>query len=393
MSIGDYYNYFGVKPVSGKLLKNEELHNLYRIPKKDKGKDMPRFQTFKSGLIQQADLLHLPNDKGFEYALVVVDNASKKVDAQPLKDAKAITVRNAFKSIYSRSVLDLPKLRIEVDGGPEFKGETKKYFQDNGIGMRVAKPYRHRQQALVERKNLSIGSALLKRQTAQEILTGVPDRQWTADLPKIVKQMNENVKDKKIPDPPSKVIVTPGSKNILQRGTKVRVALEVPRDVTEGKILHGKFRSSDIRWDMKIRTIREVLIKPGFPPMYLVDGDKGPNKDFEPVAYTRNQLQIVSADEKPPSMDVIRGKPDLWAIQTIVRKLDNGKYLVKWKAGDGTQETRERLEEDVPDMLKEFDREHNPKPPVITRTLKTKKVIAKPVIEPVRRSERIRNKK
>ena len=42
------------------------------------GASMPHFQSFEPGLIQQADLLFLPNDHGYKYALVVIGNYSKK---------------------------------------------------------------------------------------------------------------------------------------------------------------------------------------------------------------------------------------------------------------------------------------------------------------------------
>lgn len=46
---------------------------------------------------------------------------------------------------------------IEVDSGSEFKGEVKKYFEDTDVRIKVAKPGRHRQISLVERRNQIIG--------------------------------------------------------------------------------------------------------------------------------------------------------------------------------------------------------------------------------------------
>ena len=64
---------------------NKLVNNLYKIPKKDKGLNVPHHQATIPNLIHQADLIFLPNDNGFKYALVVVDIATRKVDAIPLK--------------------------------------------------------------------------------------------------------------------------------------------------------------------------------------------------------------------------------------------------------------------------------------------------------------------
>ena len=104
------------------------LSSLYEIPKKDKGLNVPHFQPVDPNITQQADLLTLPADDGYRYALVVVDNGSRKVDAQPLKNKDSKTVLNAFKAIYKRGILKIPE-RMEVDAGSEFKGEVKDFFE------------------------------------------------------------------------------------------------------------------------------------------------------------------------------------------------------------------------------------------------------------------------
>ena len=40
----------------------DEVKSLYKTPERENGFDMPRYQVFKPGLIQQADLLYLPED-------------------------------------------------------------------------------------------------------------------------------------------------------------------------------------------------------------------------------------------------------------------------------------------------------------------------------------------
>lgn len=67
-------------------------------------REMPHFQSFAPGYTQQADLLFLPHDHGYKYALVVIDNYSRKLDAEPLKSKKAAEVKKAFEKIYKRDV-------------------------------------------------------------------------------------------------------------------------------------------------------------------------------------------------------------------------------------------------------------------------------------------------
>lgn len=112
----------------------------------------------------------------------------------------------------------------------------------------------------------------------------------------------------------------------------MRTILEAPREVS-GKKLHGKFRKTDIKWNPTVREIKEILLKPGFPPMYLLDGHEGDIK-VDPVAYTRNQLQVIPQNERLPfrendlKSDPLIGKRievfwddyDKWYSGTVTRK-------------------------------------------------------------------------
>ena len=62
------------------------IHELTKIPPREAGDNMPHYQIFTEGYLQQADLLFMPTDAfGFKYALVVVDAHSRKLDAEPIK--------------------------------------------------------------------------------------------------------------------------------------------------------------------------------------------------------------------------------------------------------------------------------------------------------------------
>lgn len=358
------------KSVKKNIVTDDMLTNLYIKPLKDKGENMPKFQSYVDGYIYQADLLFLPHDDDHKYALVVVDIGSKRVDAMPLKVKESKVIAQGLETIFTRDILHgYPKI-LEVDAGKEFEGAVSKYLKTKKITLRIAKPYRHRQQAMVERKNQQIGTMLFKRMTAEELLTGEPARGWTDDLPEIIKEINKKIKKRKprtinmenIPDREWKC--EGDACDALEQGTKVRVALDAPIDVATGKRLPGKFRDSDIRWTIKTHTIMQTIIQPGQPPMYLVDKANG--EVDHSAAYTRNQLQVVPKNEKLPDKSLIRGTKTKGVTKYIVEKIldkkkEKGKvyYLVKWKGfsnKDNTWEPRTNLIIDVPDMIKEYEK-------------------------------------
>ncbi|GBC27141.2 hypothetical protein DFA_00299 [Rhizophagus irregularis DAOM 181602=DAOM 197198] len=125
---------------------------------------------------------------------------------------------------------------------------------------------------------------------------------------------------------------------LLSEGTHVRVKLDEPISVLGNK-LHRKFRTGDIRWNPNIRVIKKMILSPEQPPTYLLDGPHG-RLGVSRCAYTRKELQIVPENEHPP--------PD---------PKGQDQYLVKWERYPDTEATWEpadRLEEDVPALIRKF---------------------------------------
>lgn len=234
---------------------------------------------------------------GYKYALVVVDIGSRICDAEPLKTKDAIDVREAFKAIYARGPLKLPKAIIQVDNGTEFKSAVAMYFQQQNVMLRKSKPYRHRQQAVVERYNGIIARALFYNQHQIEDRTGQPSTVWVNELPEVIQIMNRHIRRKnrakaRLPEPFQEPKCDPNSRRkeceLLNVNDQVRVILEVPRGY-DGKVESDKrFRETDLRWTKKIEKVINVSIQPFQPPLYSVTG---PENKF--VLFTRNQLQKV----------------------------------------------------------------------------------------------------
>jgi hypothetical protein len=144
---------------------------------------------------------------------------------------------------------------------------------------------------------------------------------------------------------------------LLSVGTKVRRQLDVPVDYLNEKRLIGTFRATDIRWTKKPHTISDVVIKPGSPPLYILDDDTS-------TAYTKNQLQVVDRGEKQPDEKVIamagkkKGVETFYVHDIIDHKTVKKKkfYKVIWKGfAEPTWQLATMLKADVPKIVRDYE--------------------------------------
>lgn len=336
-----------------KDLKKEKLRNLYHAVRKPKKYATVMHSDVEEGAVHQADILFMPVDEGYRYALVVCDvGGFRQTDAEPLKTKTAKEVLAAFKKIYARNVLNIPKYTLQVDSGTEFKAEVKKYFKDHNVYIRYGKPDRHQNQASVEAKNYIIGKALFMRMTAQELETGQKSTEWVEFLPKLIKALNKRLRKN------SRTFVghdlpVDAKKNteLIPEGTSVRVALDAPREVlTTGQKLHGKFRAGDVRMEAEPTQIKQILLRPAQPVMYITER-------YPHTSYLAEQLQIVPDDENDPPESLIKR----FVVERLIRrKKENNRiyFLVRW-ANYGpaydSWEPRTMLLQDAPDLVHEFE--------------------------------------
>ena len=267
------------------------IEQLHKKPMPEKQyNDLPHFTDGKPNQTCQADLLHLPEDRGYKYLLVVVDDASKICDGEPLKDRQPSNVITGFNKIWKRNIIKKPH-NIELDKGTEFRGITKQYFDNMNIGVRYAETARHRQQAIVESKNNIIGKVIFAIQNTKELETGKQNKEWVSHIKEIIHQINQMAeagqeKERKKHPLTNFPIWTDNNKNLLKEGQAVRILLDHPIEVHNNKRLGGKFRSGDIRWTKDVHVIKDILLRPDQPPMYTVDNNTH-------VQYTRQQLQPI----------------------------------------------------------------------------------------------------
>lgn len=350
--------------LNGKKSKENVTDQLYKIPKMDKYNDATIFTKIAENKLQFIDTLYLPNDKGMQYGLVLVDQGSRKLDVEPMKNRSSKDIVNALKKIYARKIL-LKPLVIVSDDGSEFKKDFKIALQNLHITHKIAKTGRHRSLALVERKNQTLGKIIHRLLNEAELSTGNATSQWTDFIRILVDEINDKVEEKNdnikdIPLTEQEINFNPDKKtDMLSIGDKVRVALDNPQHV-KGKKLHGKFRSSDIRFDPKVRIVKEVLIEPLQPIMYLLDGNIG-QLQIETVAYTRNQLHKVSANESVATTQLVTD-PNRYEVQSLLDRRKVGRsieYKVKWRNyKETTWEKRTQLIQDIPQLIEKYDKKN-----------------------------------
>ena len=259
--------------------------NLYEYTKCDILANINQKKIFKKDKYK-VEPVEKENNK-YSYILVVVDAHNKKVDAEPLKNRGSSDIIAGFKSIYSRDYLDIPDI-ICFDAGTEFKNEeVKSYFEKLNTRIKYALPNRHRQQALVERQNKTIGTVLLRSQAHQEMTTGKNKKEWVKDLPLLIKLMNENVPKKPLIDALSESpLSTKFSQDLIPLHTHVRTKLDFPIDPITHKRIGSIIRNADIKFSPQVKEVKDIVLKPGYPPLYIVGNDK--------AGYTKQQLQIFT---------------------------------------------------------------------------------------------------
>ena len=80
--------------------KDEEVHELMQQPQREKRSEMPHPEAYVKNSVHQAELLDLPEDRGYKYCLCVTDVGTRICDAVPLKSKTAEAVLKGLKDIY-----------------------------------------------------------------------------------------------------------------------------------------------------------------------------------------------------------------------------------------------------------------------------------------------------
>jgi transposase InsO family protein len=264
------------------------------IKKNERGK----FMVFKKFAVVQADLIYMrKSKKGFEYILVVVDVATRVIDAAPLRGRQSEDVIEGFEQIFKRNYITTDIVCLYTDPGSEFKNDNfHKYMKEKGIDVRHTMTARKGQMGIVEYYNTFFTSTIGTKMTSDELFSGAPSDEWEDMIPKIVKVLNEeqNVKEPKLAEffkPPRTTLAELNDR--LEVGTVVHVRLQQPINhmVTDRKErLVGDFRHGDLRYEKTVTTVTNVIILPNQPIRYKV-------AKYNNVTFIRKELLVATQDE------------------------------------------------------------------------------------------------
>jgi hypothetical protein len=333
-----------------------------KVKKFNKVKDnIPLFEDYNF----MSDILMLPMTKHkYRYLLVMVDLATDEFDIEALRTKDSAEVVLAAKRMYKRKHLNQPYASIRTDAGTEFKGEFATYLHKESILHKQGLPGRHKQMSNVESLNRTLGRLFNGYMNSMEEKTGKVYKEWTDVVEKVRKQLNIiRVKDTKKID--HKYPVPDFSKkNKFKEGEFVYRPLDQPRNTLNEKVYGDNFRMGDNRFDAVPRLIKQIVYYSGdVTYRYLLKGL--PN-----VSYAEHEL--MKADD-------VEGEDEIGEVKKILDKrfFDEQDHYKIWfyeeLKKDAGWYTRTDLMKTIPDLIKEYDKEHKKQP--------TKKAVKKKAVK------------
>jgi len=236
------------------------------------------------------DLIIMPENKEYEYILVVLDLWSRQFDLEPMKDKKAVTTLKHFKKILSRSYITKKNmLSMSSDNGGEFLKEFGKFLKQNSIFHKRANPGRHKQLQPIDSLIQTIMRFLNGSMIADEIKTGVSSSRWVEIIDQFKKQLNV-ISLRKDGDPYDISRYSRIDDEFTDDNSKFKIGDEVLRKLdrpenTFGKTQNGKFRTGDFRWSRKPETVEFIYHYPKTIRYRL--------SNFHHVAYTEQELRLA----------------------------------------------------------------------------------------------------
>ena len=282
------------KEEAEKWLMKQPLYQIYLpLPKYIPRPNASMSLFAKPNDIHQADILYLPHDKfkkkTYQYALNIVDVASRYKGSCQLATKNSKEVAQAFQWIYENTPLTYPKTLI-IDNGKEFYGDTTKLMKKHDVMIQCGDPSEHRSQRIVERFNRTLADRLFSYQYRKELEDpSKSNREWVSRLQNVVSALN-NEKARLIGMQPVNAIkqtlvkqgfsqpVKDYDEKLLDVGTKVRYLYESGE--LEGYQYGGerRKRSTDPIWSVDVYEIKDRYIKKYQPTLYYLDG--GPKRSF-----------------------------------------------------------------------------------------------------------------
>lgn len=287
-------------------LDKQQIHQLTKQTIKSNKPKYGHFNVTQPNYLHQMDILYLPKDKkGYNYALTLIDTATRYKAAQPLKKKTALLTAQAIEKIYDTTPLKFPK-QLNIDKGSEFKREVLELYTKHNTKINTSETGFHKATAMVERFNRTLAERLFKQIHHKEIETNKVVKDWVDILQPTVDQLNDEVSRYinmspneaiKLESVPQKKHDDKHEKNIFKIGDTVRYKLAKDKiqniskssfkdkDVTELIIDNGKRRATDAAYSLAKHKIVDINDIPNQPTLYYLDGFKH--------GFTSGNLQLV----------------------------------------------------------------------------------------------------
>ena len=280
-------------------LDQQPIYQIYKA--KPKAIKFPHYTQTTPNHTHQIDLLFLPHDQKYKYALTVIDIASRYKEAEPLKTKKASEVSQAIQSIYDRSPLNFPTV-IMADFGHEFMGEFIKLMQTHDT--KISRSLNKKKVAFVERFNRTLSEKLFAHQYANEIeskeiiLANEPkpgrSLEWVDRLPDVIAAMNDEVTRMIDMKPVDAIKLKSVEQPEYDDGTHEE---DLPIDSVVRYLYKpgeaegdNRYRATDPIWSVDFYYIDEIRSFENQPSIYTLQGLP------EDRTFTREQLQVIPVD-------------------------------------------------------------------------------------------------
>ena len=292
----------------------------------------------------------------YKYILTGIDLFSKKAYAEALKDKSQKEINKAIKEIIKESH---PK-SIRSDNGSEFiSKDFKKILHDNNIKQVLSTPGLPQSNGNIERFN-----GILKNLITKDLLYN-NTYNWYKSLPILLENYN-NTYQSTIRDTPNNVDITTDPdklieikrriyNNVISKRNSLTTSKYKVGDIVRIKMYNDKTRQN---WSDELYKIQKVhkSRKIYSVPYYYISSIN--NNKIIDKKYYDNDLQYI-----PDKIENKVEKVEKFEISKILDfKRKNGKdyYLIKWKGfNKPSLEPYDTLIEDVPKLIKKFDKEHD----------------------------------
>lgn len=314
-----------IKELKHKLGIDDSYTKIYRQSKSSTSNKVKDNIYLQRGYNYQIDILHLPVDSfGYSKLLVVVDLADDSFDIEKLKDSEnADATLKAYKKMFKRDYIEIPKASITSDGGSSFKSIFGDFLLQNGIHHKTARAGRHKMLSNVDSLCRQLGDIFNSLMNEQELKTGKRSKQWTKHIDTVREELNK-IRLKKLPkditthdypifDPTIAPKKKRGLKKLLsydidieklfetnyalikpkyKKGDLVNLLLSEPEDALGNKQSSKVFRMGDRRISKNKYKIASVFYYAGTPPYrYLLNALEGAS------AKEKKRVNSVSFEE------------------------------------------------------------------------------------------------